>query len=154
MPLCAKCVRAEEEKMVIGVRPAKVRCGYRLCLTKRQATNPNNDASHLDLTAAASVPFTGLSKLDELTSPVTKATTPDYPFLCPATPTIHNFMHLFARACKSDNVSYPVDSKRPSGVLTRFQLCVRDAEVAGSNPVAPTQKNLGEHLFSRGFLRS
>ena len=51
MPLCAKCVRAVEEKMVIGVQRVRARCGYRLCLTQRQATNPNNDASHLDLAA-------------------------------------------------------------------------------------------------------
>jgi len=56
MPLCAKCVRAEEEKMVIGVQPVRARCGHRLCLTQLRAVNPNNDASHLDLTAAASVP--------------------------------------------------------------------------------------------------
>ena len=42
--------------MVIGVPPVRARCGYRLCLTQRQATNPNNDASHLDLAAAASTP--------------------------------------------------------------------------------------------------
>ncbi len=41
MLLCAKCVRAEEEKMVIGVQPVRARCGYRLCLTQRQATHPN-----------------------------------------------------------------------------------------------------------------
>ncbi len=56
MLLCARCVRAEEEKTVIGVQPVRARCGYRLCLTQRQATNPNNDASHLDLAAAASTP--------------------------------------------------------------------------------------------------
>ena len=33
MPLCAKCVRAEEEKTVIGVQPVRARCGYRLCQT-------------------------------------------------------------------------------------------------------------------------
>jgi len=42
--------------MVIGVQPVRARCGYRLCLTQRQATNPNNDVSHLDLAAAASTP--------------------------------------------------------------------------------------------------
>ena len=56
MPLCAKCVRTEEEKIAIGVQPVRARCGYRLCLTQRQATNPNNDTSHLDLPAAASAP--------------------------------------------------------------------------------------------------
>ena len=56
MLLCAKCVRAEEEKMVIGVQPVRARCGYRLCLTQRQAVDPNNDASHLDLAAIASAP--------------------------------------------------------------------------------------------------
>ena len=102
---------------------------------------PTDDTSHLDLTAAASVPFTGLSKLDELTSPVTKATTPDYPrlpFFSPTTPTACNSTHLFATVCKSDKVSYLVDSTRPSSVLTEFGFYVRDVEVAGSNPVAPT----------------
>ena len=42
--------------MVIGVQPVRARCGYRLCLTQRKAVNPNNDASHLDLTAVASAP--------------------------------------------------------------------------------------------------
>ena len=42
--------------MVIGVQPVRARCGYRLCLTQRQATNPNNDASHLDLAAGAFMP--------------------------------------------------------------------------------------------------
>jgi len=82
--------------------------------------------------------FTGLSKLDELTSPVTKATTLDYPFPSPTTPTTCNSTHLFATVCKSDKVSYLVDSTRPSGVLTEFGFYVRDVEVAGSNPVAPT----------------
>ena len=39
--LCQVFERAEEEKMVIGVRPVRARCGYRLCLTQRQATHPN-----------------------------------------------------------------------------------------------------------------
>ena len=138
IPLCAKCVRATEEKRVIGVQPVRARCGCRLCLTQRQTVDPNNDTSRLDLTAAASVPFTGLSKLDELTSPVTKATTLDYPFPSPTTPTTCNSTHLFATVCKSDKVSYLVDSTRPSGVLTEFGFYVRDVEVAGSNPVAPT----------------
>ena len=38
--------------------------------------------------------------------------------------------------------------------LSLVERCVRDAEVAGSNPVAPTAINLGKRLVSRGFLRS
>ena len=56
MLLCAKCVRAEEEKTVIGVQPVRARCGYRLCLTQLRAVDLDNDASHLDLTAVASAP--------------------------------------------------------------------------------------------------
>ena len=42
---CARCVRAVEEKMVIGIQPVRARCGYRLCLTQRQATNPKGRES-------------------------------------------------------------------------------------------------------------
>ena len=70
-------------------------------------------------------------------SAVTKATTLDYPFPSPTTPTTCNSTHLFATACKSDNVSYPVGSTRPSGVLTEFGFYVHTAEVTGSNPVSP-----------------
>jgi len=31
--------------MVIGVQPVRARCGYRLCLTQRQATNPKGSES-------------------------------------------------------------------------------------------------------------
>ena len=64
---------------------------------------PTDDTSHLDLTAAASVPFTGLSKLDELTSPVTKATTPDYLFsarLPQLLAILRTFLQRFAKAIK------------------------------------------------------
>ena len=48
MPLGARCARAEEEKRVLGVQPVRVRCGYRLCLIHRQATNWAYDVSHLE----------------------------------------------------------------------------------------------------------
>ena len=44
----------------------RARCGYRLCLTQRQATNPNNDASHLDLAAAASAPRSSQATEEEM----------------------------------------------------------------------------------------
>jgi len=34
--------------MVIGVQPVRVRCGYRLCLTKQRAVDPANDSGEMD----------------------------------------------------------------------------------------------------------
>ena len=36
--------------------------------------------------------------------------------------------------------------------LSLVERCVRDAEVEGSNPFAPTQRNLGKPYLSRGFF--
>jgi len=51
--MCQVCEGGERKDGLVS-QPVRARCGYRLCLTKLQATNPTNDASHLDLIAVGS----------------------------------------------------------------------------------------------------